>query len=198
MPLRATDFHDIPVISPTAPPVGISLEFERQEEINWCWAACAEMILKHFHRSNDEQCQIAQKGLAFIGVNVPCCTDSLHSNGDIRCDRTLGDKNISRLWREAYGVQVNYTNRQDLHINDEPALIERLKEIIENHPIQLGYSGSPAGHVIIVYAWEPASSGKVNFLCRDPARGANAVIPESSIIRPGRGTLNALWEILLT
>ena len=51
-------------VRPAPPTHGIpTLKYARQQEDRWCWAACVEIILKHYCLPPDDQCKIAEKGL---------------------------------------------------------------------------------------------------------------------------------------
>jgi hypothetical protein len=178
------------------------LNFERQDEKNWCWVACVEMVLKHFNISpnEDEQCQIAQKGLRLanqmneggIAGNISCCTGN---GNNPACNLTLRDGPITRLWQE-YGITVDRDDGP--FIGDEPATLERLKQALgARHPVQLAF-GDFLGHVVMLFRWERYADGTERFFYHNPGPGSGSTdeVSSESLIHHGTRVLDATWEIL--
>src|SRR5689334_22130013 len=98
--LRAETTTQIP-IQPRPPGHGVpSLAYVKQCEDCWCWAACVEMILKHYFPNPDKQCEIARKGLMlkYPKRQFPCCPPHGRTNRcyDAECDQTIDDVVIEK------------------------------------------------------------------------------------------------------
>lgn len=199
MAVRATPQ---PITVGAAPPPtnrgGPTLDLEQQDQNTWCWAACVEMVLKRFALSpgENEQCQIAEKGLKLAGIiadTASCCPAS--SNNSV-CNRLLSDKFVTDLW-EAYGVPV----RPDFGpfiFNEQAAVEKLLASLNQNHPVELGFSDD-ISHVVMLFRWERDPDGTLRFLYHNPGPGSGSTDSVSSdrIVRSGSRILDATWEILI-
>ena len=191
MPIRAQG-HVIP-IGPPAPLLGgEELNFEPQDETNWCWAACVEMVLKHHHISTEEQCKIAKKGLllaAQIAADQNCCP-APHTTGiPARCNKTLLDGEITRLWQLPEYSQLSV-------VHQDGKLKKQVLQDMLSHKcqVQLGYDQTNTGHVIIAFGWTEVE-GELCFLTHDPLNNPRAVVNASVIARNHSGFWNATWII---
>jgi hypothetical protein len=64
MPLRSTSGTPIPVTPSAVPtPLGaakvLNVPFRQQEQTNWCWTACCEMVFIYYGVLNVRQCDMA-------------------------------------------------------------------------------------------------------------------------------------------
>src|SRR5437016_1161349 len=79
MPLRVT--NTIPIQPPPEPhaavpalpglagPVMLDVPYVRQEQTEWCWAACSQMVAAFFGNSAVKQCELAN----FLHNQTKCC-----------------------------------------------------------------------------------------------------------------------------
>jgi hypothetical protein len=164
--------------------------FEKQENFKWCWAACVRMILKHYNASPDTQCEVAQKGLGFIGVNSVCCSSpgSIFNDNE-GCIELLPDEQITHLWEAYPNLLVHHT---DGRIDDE-AIKEELRA---KHQVEIGYEQNVSGHVVIAYGWTiDPTNNRLFFLLHDPKSNPDAMVSPSALNEGGRGLWNATWVI---
>ena len=188
-----------PLTVPAAPTIhGIpALTYARQQEDRWCWAACVEMILKYYCLSQENQCKIATRGLKikYPDRDFNCCpARGITGACDTGCDHTLDNLEISSLWRDGYGIPVNPVFRPSL-----PSLEEDLRRLLDQeHPVELGYSGSLSGHLVILFGWHlDPERGETKFHLHDPGRGESAIAVAEGLIDNG-GALDAYWVIMKT
>lgn len=69
---------------PGALPVMLPVPYEKQQEGNWCWAACCAMLLPFLHKLPHPQCQIAS-----LQFGQACCT----TPGISACDQGCWPEN---------------------------------------------------------------------------------------------------------
>ena len=149
----------------------------RKEQSNWCWAACADMILHYYGNASVRQCDLANWA---FGVS-DCC--SVPSSSP--CNRTLRDSQISQLF-SAYGLQSSYTA--------SPVPFGTLQFDIDlDRPVQVAYSWrGGGGHVVVVTGWDTDAVG--GFLrVNDPAVGPGVFYYSELLDVDGQGVWDATW-----
>ena len=186
-------------ISPRINFDGPTPPFKPQEDDNWCWAACVEMVLNHpsffdeevlsNHRNllEDTQCKIAKKGVKILtGQNLNCCASPP------ACSKLLDDGSITRLWRE-------YNNVVSVDDPEENIGTDRLKQALEDgHLVEIGYHQNGDGHVVLVYGSTILSGNERFFFVHDPngqGRRGGEPIRDSFIDQSGLGTWDRTWVI---
>jgi hypothetical protein len=130
-----------------------------QDEKNWCWAACIQMIMAFFNH-NLGQCGVA--GLLF--ENRDCCAN--RSSCDVGCDpedveRVLLKPPLGVSCRLVDGL-ISFNNIMDEINEGRPVAVSIIWETSDGRP--------HGGHLIIVKGWRILNNGqyiKVN----DPLYG---------------------------
>lgn len=126
----------------------LALPYVQQEQNNWCWAACCQMLLRHFGKPALDQCQIAER--EFHGS---CCQNPASAT----CD--------AGQWPEtaypSHGIQLN---RIEGILSDGGLR----GEIDAGRPVEVYYvwQGGLSAHVALVTGYY--SNG--DFEVFDPAR----------------------------
>ena len=157
VPIRASQLVAIP--QPDAPPntlamaanplAGAELPVTRvpQRCLNWCWAACAEMVLR-YKKVTSTQCEIATRALR----TASCCPDGLQSgcNVMIPVNTPVGSTpDIAGVYR-LFNVSATY-RRQPLVPN------EIASEIAALRPVQAYLArGGSRGHVVLIIGFQPS------------------------------------------
>jgi hypothetical protein len=164
----------------------LDVPFISQKKSNWCWAACAAMVLS-FYKIEVRQCRLAAQGTGISTSN--CCTDSTSDS----CNKALYDDEITDLW----------------HARNIPAIPEpnsisgkELLQEIDDHdrPVEMGYGPELGkrgiGHVVILYGWQQESNA-VKFLTHNPQNRARKSIASFALTGSRlKGIWNATWKQL--
>jgi len=157
-----------------------------QCKTNWCWVACAAMVLTYRKKEFGKQCELAAYGLD--ASDLDCC-DGHPSGGP--CDRPASDKLIKALY---HCFQI----RAELFAQIPPD--EIIAEINDRSaPVEIGYTSSgfgrgASGHVVLVYGWQEDNGG-VSFLIHNPLTQARTA--RASFALPGiayMGHWDATWK----
>lgn len=180
MASQSTSGTPIPIPPHQLQPVNLDVRGIEQEHTNWCWAACAEMVLDHFQMPFVRQCDLANSAFG----STRCC------NNLPACNKGLSDARITYLW-QTYGLTTARYITDKLNC-------EALKvELNAGRPIELGFSySSTTGHVIIAFGWGKTKSSEVYFLVNDPdyPSGTKSVIYCSALLdRSIKGSWDATW-----
>lgn len=149
MPLRTDQTIPIePPITPAAPqttglvelsvsgPVLLEVPYIRQEQVQWCWAACALMVARFLGRAGSSQCELAD----FLHGQTACCTHSSSSE----CNRPSPYLGIGKVFTHLQVHSISHTWAVNLQVV--------LRELRENRPVEIGllWSGG-GGHVALIY-----------------------------------------------
>ena len=178
-PIRDIVFIRIPVLSAS---VGVPTFFSDEDRDNWCWAACAQMILYKLGDHNVQQCQIA--GRYFQGEL--CCQDPES------CDRTLSEGQITPMFTKSQ-IHSSLVGR---HL----AFQEIQNEVTEHRPLAAGikWNGSATlGHLVVLRGWLIVFGSKFVFV-NDPNRGQNrGMVLYDSLVTAyyyGNGSWTRTWR----
>ena len=141
--------HDIPCIN--------------QEQLNWCWAACIQMVLSR--STVTPQCAIVNAGL---GLTI-CCSPG--SAAGPSCNKAIpgtGPESIEATLR-ALGAPGTYM---------ASALTPKqlLKELSRAPVMALYDRGGAAGHVVLVVGATPNPPGNPMLLINNPGPRTAAVV----------------------
>jgi len=119
---------------------------------NWCWAACAAMVLQYYGL-NVDKCDVA----AWV-LNQTCCPERP------ACDQPCEPSKV----RDIY---VQWKRNATLVAGPVPpqTLIDELRPAGLSKCGANGRCGdqSDSGHLVLVYGWHPTSAGD-RFLLLDP------------------------------
>ena len=85
MPLRVKEGKSINFREPSPNEKIINVPQIIQEQSNWCWAACVEMVIRYYNEPATQQCEFANE--LFKGLNVaripPAQTATVHVRHEI-------------------------------------------------------------------------------------------------------------------
>ena len=154
----------------------------KQEQSNWCWAACAEMILRYYDGSVIRQCEFANE---LFGETL-CCL--MPSSPD--CNRPCRKKDVSRL----YSSKHIYSK-----LVEETIPFSKLRsEINAGCLVEVAYlweNSGGTGHVVIVRGWR--IDGKEEFVyVNDPgdSLGEYRIVAYSELLAAyGKGNWTYTW-----
>ncbi|MFL6277342.1 MAG: hypothetical protein ACJ74G_19325 [Blastocatellia bacterium] len=193
MPIRihSADVHEVVLPPPVLLRGGSPPTFQSQDDPVWCWAACVEMVVKHFGVATDEQCQIAIKGLKAAGQNtagITCCNAVNRPNDENQCKTPLGDAAITALWR-TYNP-LNLPNGLAMQHQDGLLQTDPLKqELNALHLVEAGFIDGTVRHVVIIFGWTKNADQKDVIVLHDPENH-----PEVSILASAIGNQSFLGK----
>ena len=128
-----------------------------QAQPEWCWAACAQMVLQYYGQSI-QQCELAS-GL----FGEPCCDD----RDSLLCNEPAQVTDLAGVYQK--------WGRNAAFIQGQVPFETLQSEIKANRPIEIGFSWSDGGgHQVLVCGWNIDSTGPY-LLVNDPKWGSGAV-----------------------
>jgi hypothetical protein len=155
MPLRVTDGVLIPTPAPApaafapAPAAGRLLDVPliAQEQNQWCWAGCAQMVAAFLGNPNVKQCELAN----FLHGQATCC----QAPGSPACNRPSPVVGIGRVYQH---LRIRCLTEL------QPVSAQVLaREINEDRPVEVGYVWKGGGgHVALVRGYTPQGLLVVN------------------------------------
>lgn len=143
-----------------------------QLKTNWCWAACAELIIKLFQGNsmgNISQCLLAQR-FADIPDGTDCCR-----NMEV-CNKPLGLEAIKAMYKHfRINAKILLAEDEELDLlNREMFIREQIRERCPIEIYTLRQRRDPnksTGHVMIVYGWSINRQNQFCLLLKDPEIG---------------------------
>lgn len=155
----------------------ISVPQIKQEQKNWCWAACTDMIASYYGNAALRQCACAN----WLFGRSDCCG----SPGSSDCDRGCAVDDVSRVLAH-FGIHSSL-------INGTVPFSTLKTEVDAARPVEVAYFwSSGGGHVAIVCAWDHNTTGdfvRVN----DPAYGSGGVYYKNLLTAYGMGKWVYTW-----
>jgi len=148
-----------------------------QERTEWCWAACAQMVLQFYGDASVQQCDLATQ---LFGE--PCC-----ANPDSPlCNEPAQVPDLA-------GVYANRGRNAVLVPGYVP--FETLQdEINANRPVELGFVfNNGTGHQVLVCGWNIDATGPY-LLINDPQLGSGAVYYVNLQAAYGWGSWQWTWQ----
>lgn len=179
MPLRKKTGIPIPTVAPAAAatvvaPPSHPVPFIRQEQTQWCWAACTAMIAAWLRPTAPVLKQCALAGVLTGQTN--CCSPTVPK----KCNRPCPELSILPVFRSQKVRGIGERNPL--------SEAELLYELKTNGPVEVGYYWfGGGGHVAIVYGLTAAGLCAVH----DPWFGSGFVRYTALRTAYGRG----LWAL---
>jgi hypothetical protein len=153
MPLTTSKRIPIPPPAPGAPAPETNVlpaRWIEQEQLNWCWAACCEMVFKMNGAITDSQCEIVTTRFA-----IPCCANPASD----QCDRGEWPETVYPLYGYHCSPAWQVISFDDI-----------CQEIDDGRPVEVYYAwAGPDGgaHVALIVGYY--SNGELEVF--DPAYG---------------------------
>jgi len=167
-------------INPINPPIGVGNILKKvspikQEKGEWCWAACAVMVLRHYDDKEVQQCHLAK--LFFPSANCcdlssPSCNTSCKV-GDVRAIYQI--KGI-RCIPSSGSVPFNILQT----------------EIDAGRPVEVYLSRGLNGHLIIIRGWY-INGADLYALVIDPINGGHGAVAYTYLLNGKFGIWAATW-----
>lgn len=138
---------DAPVLpAPFAPR---ALQRFSQERLQWCWAACAQMVATFYNR-NSRQCRFA----SFLFNEDGCCSEGMSFNSD--CDQSCDGDDVALIYNQ---MGLSATRRHfAVRFSDV------VSELRNGRPVEVGLKWTRdqlrGGHLVIVYGFSPGENSE--------------------------------------
>lgn len=160
----------------------LSVPLIMRQETNWCWAACAKMVVSYYNVSGLDQCDFAN----YLFKQTTCC----HQSCEGECNRGASPTFINRLYKWL-GVYFSFSNSimpfQELEY-----------QITQGCPVQISWRlHSGGGHVLLVIGTETGPAGKYVHV-NDPHAGYMKIPYTSLIDAGGSGSWEYTWHDMET
>jgi len=155
----------------------VSVPQINQEQTEWCWAACAQMVLQFYGDSTVQQCDLATQ----LFGEPTCCSDP----SSALCNEPAQVPDIA-------GVYASRGRNANLVIGSVP--FETLQdEINANRPVEIGFAWNDGtGHQALVCGWNVDDTGPY-LLVNDPRWGSGAVYYVNLVAAYGWGSWQWTW-----
>ena len=143
---------------------------------NWCWVACAAMVLIYRDVSFGRMCCLPVFVLAVDPVD--CCSGI----GGGSCDKRASKETITNLYQSVFHIPVERVGKVS-----PQEIVDEINDP-NSSPVQVGYKNSgfglkPSGHVKLVFG----HSNGTNFYVHDPLSDAEAVLTFEELSEPCDG-----------
>ncbi|OGX85080.1 hypothetical protein BEN47_15290 [Hymenobacter lapidarius] len=177
MPIRVSTKTVIPIGNGILRVAALNVPMIMQEQSNWCWAACADMLLYYYGNPGVTQCQLANWAFG----QTACC----QIPSSTICNQPLPDARISQLLT-AYGLRSSYSTRAE-------GFGTLVLEIGAGRPVEVGLAWrSGGGHVVLVVD-AIGLSGRQVVRVNDPAVGSGGMNYSDLQTAYGQGVWDATW-----
>lgn len=140
-----------------------------QEQSNWCWAACVEMVLYYYDELAVQQCELANE----LFGRSECCSEP----SSPECNKPCEIEDVSKLYA-----------RRHIHSQfvDENVSFSTLQaEIDAGRPVEIVFyqRRKTRGHLVIVRGWHITETEKFLHV-NDPkdSNGASRIVAYSELM----------------
>ena len=183
MPQRASLVQSLAELSlGGADPIDqLDVRFFGQQQDEWCWAACLEMVLSSQGLPDRSQCQLADEAFNLDG----CCGNPAYQ----LCNQPLSVSRVSSTYARL-GLSSRFTNG--------PISFEQISEEIEQNRVVLAGlkfvlpGGIAVGHAIVIAGCYESQDGRF-VIVYDPARNVGSDWYEDILSAYGRGVWFCTW-----
>jgi hypothetical protein len=156
----------------------VNIKLIKQQQTNWCWAACTLMIYTYYNVTNTSQCQLANQE---FGKWNNCCVNGSSS----ACDQPLSNDNITKLLNVENALSARFANNTLTFFNLDT-------QIGYNQPVLIGINWTAGGgHVALAVG---TNSSNNNVTLNDPAEDAQKVVTYNDLKNGyGAGSWDETW-----
>ena len=177
MPIRVKDRTKIPAPAVTLGAGPLNVPMIKQEQTQWCWAGCADMVTHYYGNPGVAQCDFAN----WLFSQSLCCGAPSSS----LCNNPCKGTDVSRVYSN-WGINSALTS--------STVSFSTLDwEISNSRPVEVAYKWTGGGgHVALVI-----QTGVVNnqqaVRVNDPAYGSGGVLYNDLLNAYGQGTWILTW-----
>jgi len=151
-----------------------------QEQSEWCWAACAQMVLRYYGNSSVRQCDLAAK---LFGQG--CCEDP----GSTLCNQPAQVQDIAGIYSD-WGRPS-----KPKYVSSSVPFSTLQAELNAQRPVEVGFIWNKGtGHQAIVCGWGVDSTGPLLLVNDpDPRWGTGAIYYTNLVLAYGAGSWQHTW-----
>lgn len=179
MPLQTTAPIQIPDVPTPLGGADLQIDLIYQEQTQWCWAACMEMVFRKNGDLTTTRCKIANAAFDLQG----CCSSPSSS----LCNKPCPITNIGTEWQR-WGYNSMF--------NAVAIAFNALKfDLDSGRPVEVGIKwGGGGGHAILITGWNEQNS--VGYLTvNDPTYGKSQIEYQTLVSRyNGTGSWKWSWS----
>ena len=131
----------------------------RQQQADWCWAACVDMVLHYYGLRAVEQCEIVGRKI----TREDCCDDPRNEEFSVPC----APKWVRGVWA-SWGIDArsHLPRKGRLGWISEAAL---KRELDAERPVEVGFQWTNGGgHAVVVRGWREGRGVQSYFYVIDP------------------------------
>lgn len=169
MPLKVKKGNPINFREPVPNEKIINVPHIKQEQSNWCWAACAEMIFRYYGVSPTRQCDFANE----LFDRTECCLDP----SGLNCNQPCEIENLSNLYSRK-GINSKF-------LSETVPFSKLQSEINADRPVEVVFyqKRKKRGHLIILHGWRITGTEKFVHV-NDPkdSDGASRIVTYSELL----------------
>jgi hypothetical protein len=160
----------IPATPPSNADVLLSVPMWFQEETNWCWAACADMVVRYYNIGSVQQCQLAN----FVFQRTDCCVPG----GFSPCNYTCQVPDVPAIYGHFYLLCTSNSGTM--------TLAELKREIDHARPVEIAWQWSYVlrGHVVLISGYYTDDKLRVH----DPQVGIGSLSHAELVNAKGLGS----------
>lgn len=140
-----------------------------QEQSNWCWAACLEMVLHYYGERAVQQCEFANE----LFDRSDCCSEA--SSPD--CNKPCQLEDISNLYQSR--------NIYSKFVDENVAFSTLQAEIDAGRPVEIVFyeKRKTRGHLVIVSGWSITEMEEFVYI-NDPkdSNGSSRIVAYSELL----------------
>jgi len=149
-----------------------------QEQTEWCWAACAQMVLRYYGNNTVRQCDLPSRHFG-----QPCCEDP----GSVLCNEPAQVPDIAGIYKD-WGRPSAAK-----YVSGSVPFQTLQGEINAKRPVEVGFIWDDGnGHQAIVCGWDIDDTGPL-VLVNDPRWGSGAVYYANLVLAYGWGSWRHTW-----
>jgi len=136
----------------------LEISIVNQRQSNWCWVACAVMVLRYYGYSSVKKSDLSN----WQFKNKKNSNNSKTKNSNERCKW----KDVARIF-SSWGIHSNFKS-------GKVSFQKIVFEIDNNRPVELGFRGVfGSGHVVLVIGYEDSIRKGNKLYLMDPNQGGS-------------------------
>lgn len=175
MPIRKGRRSIPPAVTFGAVPPAVPMILQTQTQ--WCWAACAEMVLRYYGKQGVGQCDLAN----WLFGQSACCVKSSSS----LCNRPCQTQDVARVFSN-WGIRSSLVG-SSIPFKSLDA------EISNSRPVEVGYVWTGGGGHVVLVVQTRIEKNRAVCQVNDPGLGSGGVYYNDLLKAYGQGRWFVSW-----